>query len=191
MTTLDPFKILPKDLCILILSKLDLKDLAYCSKVSSDWKKYADDDALWKIICRQIPQNAKNNYKSALFANAIKTDQQLVTKTQGSVNALRYNLDHEKPFKWTFTCFSYDLQPMVTIEIENSPPAISKDPEILNASYLFIGKSSTHMPKTEIISQRYLKATIIGSQNALMPIKNQIGEFFKNYLDGSDCFEAD
>ncbi|KAK2782095.1 hypothetical protein FQN53_000188 [Emmonsiellopsis sp. PD_33] len=48
----DPFKVLPHELCLRILSFIDnAKTLARASQVSRRWQEVLDDDMTWKLLC--------------------------------------------------------------------------------------------------------------------------------------------
>lgn len=50
---LDPFSVLPRELCLKVLQCLDAISLCRAAQVSRAWSKLADDDVLWRGICEQ------------------------------------------------------------------------------------------------------------------------------------------
>lgn len=50
---LDPFRVLPREVCLQILKGLDAISLGRAAQVSTHWRSLADDDILWKNICEQ------------------------------------------------------------------------------------------------------------------------------------------
>ena len=50
---IDPFAILPREVCLKILGYLDATSLCRAAQVSRTWKSLADDDILWRGICEQ------------------------------------------------------------------------------------------------------------------------------------------
>ncbi|KAI0710453.1 WD40 repeat-like protein [Cerioporus squamosus] len=50
---IDPFAILPREVCLKILGYLDATSLCRAAQVSRAWKGLADDDILWRGICEQ------------------------------------------------------------------------------------------------------------------------------------------
>ncbi|RDX45489.1 WD40 repeat-like protein [Lentinus brumalis] len=50
---IDPFAVLPREVCLKILGYLDATSLCRAAQVSRSWKCLADDDILWRGICEQ------------------------------------------------------------------------------------------------------------------------------------------
>lgn len=50
---IDPFAILPREVCLKILGYLDAMSLCRAAQVTKKWKALADDDILWRGICEQ------------------------------------------------------------------------------------------------------------------------------------------
>ncbi|KAJ7602471.1 quinon protein alcohol dehydrogenase-like superfamily [Roridomyces roridus] len=50
---IDPFAILPREVCLKILGNLDAMSLCRAAQVTKKWKALADDDILWRGICEQ------------------------------------------------------------------------------------------------------------------------------------------
>ncbi|CUA74962.1 putative E3 ubiquitin ligase complex SCF subunit sconB [Rhizoctonia solani] len=56
LTTLiriDPFLLLPREVCLKILGHLDAISLMNAAQVSRPWRALADDDVLWRMMCEQ------------------------------------------------------------------------------------------------------------------------------------------
>ena len=50
---IDPFNVLPREICLKILGYLDATSLCRAAQVTKKWKALADDNVLWKGICEQ------------------------------------------------------------------------------------------------------------------------------------------
>lgn len=50
---IDPFTVLPREICLQILKHLDATSLCRAAQVTKKWRSLADDDQLWKGICKQ------------------------------------------------------------------------------------------------------------------------------------------
>ena len=50
---IDPFSVLPREICLKILGYLDGTSLCRAAQVSKRWKTLGDDNVLWKGICEQ------------------------------------------------------------------------------------------------------------------------------------------
>jgi F-box/WD-40 domain protein MET30 len=50
---IDPFAVLPREICLKILGYLDGTSLCRAAQVSKRWKALGDDNVLWKGICEQ------------------------------------------------------------------------------------------------------------------------------------------
>ncbi|GAA95072.1 uncharacterized protein L969DRAFT_104712 [Mixia osmundae IAM 14324] len=50
---LDPFSLLPREICLRALGYLDAISLGRAAQVSKVWKSLADDDILWRNMCEQ------------------------------------------------------------------------------------------------------------------------------------------
>ncbi|KAL5529420.1 hypothetical protein ACEPAG_5405 [Sanghuangporus baumii] len=50
---LDPFSVLPREICLKVLQYLDAISLCRAAQVCKSWSKLADDDILWRGICEQ------------------------------------------------------------------------------------------------------------------------------------------
>ncbi|KAF8759022.1 A Receptor for Ubiquitination Targets [Rhizoctonia solani] len=50
---IDPFLLLPREVCLKILGHLDAISLMNAAQVSRSWRALADDDVLWRMMCEQ------------------------------------------------------------------------------------------------------------------------------------------
>ncbi|KAF9228036.1 WD40 repeat-like protein [Gyrodon lividus] len=50
---IDPFIVLPREVCLKVLAYLDATSLCRAAQVSKQWHSLADDDILWRGICEQ------------------------------------------------------------------------------------------------------------------------------------------
>lgn len=50
---IDPFVVLPREICLKVLMYLDATSLCRAAQVSKRWRTLADDDILWRGICEQ------------------------------------------------------------------------------------------------------------------------------------------
>ena len=50
---IDPFTILPREVCLRVLGNLDAISLCRAAQVSRRWRMLADDNILWRSICEQ------------------------------------------------------------------------------------------------------------------------------------------
>ncbi|EEH42340.1 uncharacterized protein PADG_07160 [Paracoccidioides brasiliensis Pb18] len=70
----DPFKVLPNELCLRILSFIDdPKTLARASQVSTRWHELLNDDMTWKLLCdnhayRGVPEVSQEAHEPFSFA---------------------------------------------------------------------------------------------------------------------------
>ncbi|CAE6520555.1 unnamed protein product [Rhizoctonia solani] len=50
---IDPFLLLPREVCLKVLGHLDAISLMNAAQVSRSWRALADDDVLWRMMCEQ------------------------------------------------------------------------------------------------------------------------------------------